>query len=265
MVLFSVLFEIFVVVTVLCLFGAVTLVGPVRLYELQVQLRDRIRAIAPAFAVLIVVLVLNSFVRDASQELSWLIGWNITSLIREFEGEFVVVVQSFETPILTAYFSYVYVFGYVFLLVFPFIAYAALSEQRHLRRLVVAYTLNYAIGVLCYVVFIAYGPRNSLDVESLLYTTYPQFQFLTREVNVSTNVFPSLHTSLSVTVAMLAYDTRSEYPIWFVIATVLAFSVVVSTMYLGIHWLFDVLGGVVLAIVSVVGARRYVTERSIDS
>ena len=260
MALLRVIFDIAVVVVVLCLIGSVTLIGPVRLRELQLELRDRAREVAPSIGILLCVLILNALVRDATQELSWVIGWNITPLIRDIEGGFVILVQSFATPALTTYFSYIYVFGYVFLLVFPFIAYAALSDQDHLKSLLIAYTLNYGLGLICYIIFIAYGPRNSLggQVDSLLYTTYPQFQFLTSTVNVNTNVFPSLHTSLSVTVALLAFYSRREYPIWFWISILLATSVVISTMYLGIHWLVDVIAGILLAVVSVELARRYV-------
>ncbi|MCL9815614.1 phosphatase PAP2 family protein [Natronocalculus amylovorans] len=261
MALLRVIFDIAVVVIVLCLIGSVTLIGPVRLRELQVELRDRAREAAPAVGILLCVLILNALVRDATQELSWLIGWNITPLIRDIEGGFVIFIQSFATPFLTAYFSYIYVFGYVFLLVFPFIAYAALSDQDHLKSLLIAYTLNYGLGLICYIIFIAYGPRNSFDsgeVESLLYTVYPQFQFLTSTVNVNTNVFPSLHTSLSVTAALLAFHSRREYPIWFWLSIILATSVVISTMYLGIHWFLDVIAGTILAVVSVELGRRYV-------
>jgi len=113
--------------------------------------------------------------------------------------------------------------------------------------------LIYGIGVLCYVVFIAYGPRNLMPemVESLLYTSWPQSQLLMTQVNTNTNVFPSLHASLSLTVAALAYRTREVYPRWLFVAIFLAANVVVSTMYLGIHWLLDVVAGGVLALVAV--------------
>jgi membrane-associated phospholipid phosphatase len=75
-------------------------------------------------------------------------------------------------------------------------------------------------------------------------------------VNRNVNVFPSLHTSLSVTVAAMAYRTRDHYPLWAPVAAVLAASVVFSTMYLAIHWATDVVGGVVLAGLAYWGALR---------
>lgn len=262
MTLLGVLFDLFVVVGVLCLVAAVTIVGPQKLRTVRQTYRQRLRELYPDMTILVIILVLNALVRDATQELSWLVGWNITPLIRQIEGEFIVFVQSFAAPPLTWYFSRVYVYGYVFLLVFPFIAYAALENRPELRQLLVAYTLNYGIGLICYIVFIAYGPRNSLGgaVDSLLYIAYPQYQLLTTEVNVNTNVFPSLHTSLSVTAAIFAVRTRDVYPLWTPIAVVLAVSVLISTMYLGIHWLLDVLAGIVLGSGAVYLARRYTED-----
>jgi len=257
--------EVSAVVATLCVVGAVTIVGRTRLVALRTELQSRLRESAPYLAVLIAVLAINSAIRDYAQEISWLIGWNITGAIEAVEGGFVAAIQSVQTELLTAYFSYVYVFGYVFLLIFPLLAYAALDDRTPFKRLVVAYSFNYLLGLLLYIVFIAYGPRNVGVAENLLYITNPEYQFLTSAVNTNTNVFPSLHTSLSTTVAVFAYRTREAYPIWFGLATGLAASIIVSTMYLGIHWGIDVLVGLGLAALCVGLARRVVASELVQS
>ena len=207
----------------------------------------------PYLVMLTIVLGINEVARTVGPELSWFIGWNVTSLIYAIEGDLVGRFQSIASAPLTSYFSFMYLYGYAFLIVFPFVAYFATDDQRPLKKTVIAYVCNYAIGVIAYVLFIAYGPRNFMPetVESLLYATYPQAQLLTREVNVNTNVFPSLHSSLSITVAILAWQTRDIYPRWAVIAPWFALNIVIATMYLGIHWATDVVGGAILAFGSV--------------
>ncbi|WP_458210679.1 phosphatase PAP2 family protein [Haladaptatus sp. NG-SE-30] len=239
-------------------------VGVSGLKRARGHFRERIRALLPHFGLLIVVLAVNNVAREYGPELSWIIGWNITGLIHAVEGDFVGTVQSVATPELTAYFSFMYIYGYVFLLVFPFVAYFALPEERPLKETTIAYALNYGLGLVCYILFISYGPRNLIPdvVAPLLYSTYPQSQILTGEVNANTNVFPSLHTSLSVSVALLAYRTREAYPRWTLVAIPTAASIVVATMYLGIHWGTDVLAGILLGIVSVLGAERLLDRRS---
>ncbi|MWV39302.1 phosphatase PAP2 family protein [Natrialba sp. INN-245] len=264
--LMRVLTQLVAVVALLTLVSLAVFVGRYRLRDTRTEWRSRVRAAAPIAVVLAVVLLGNSVARHLVPELSWMIGWNLTWPIYDLEGQFIIWLQSQATPTLTAYFSFVYIYGYVFLLVFPVLAYFALSNTRPLRELLTAYTLNYTLGLVLYVFVIAYGPRNLMPelVDALLYDTYPQYQHLTRQVNRNTNVFPSLHTSLAATVAFLAYRTRTVYPKWFVVATVLAVSVAVSTMYLGIHWLIDVLAGIALAHASVALAGQFVGRWSLS-
>jgi membrane-associated phospholipid phosphatase len=222
------------------------------------RIRRNLRAVAPTLAVLGGVLAVNSVVRDIGVELSWLIGVNITRYIFLLESELVATIQSIATPALTAYFGFVYVFGYTFLLTFPVLAYLLTESPRPVRVLFTAYILNYGFGLVCYVLFVAYGPRNFMPelVEPLLYTAWPQSQLLVQQVNTNTNVFPSLHTSLSVTVALVAVRFRGIYPRWAPVAVLLAASIVFSTMYLGIHWATDVVAGAAVGWASVVLAAR---------
>ncbi|MCQ4333754.1 phosphatase PAP2 family protein [Natronomonas sp. F2-12] len=266
-------------VVLLLAFTTVIVVGRDRIVETRREYRQRFAAAAPYVGLLGVVLVANKIARDIGPDLSWLVGIRITGWLERIDGlllwpffpddtpQAVVWLQSMATPELTAYFSFVYVYGYVYLLVFPLVAYFALSRPEPLRRTIVAYGTNYLVGVLCYVVFVAYGPRNLLaeQAEGLLFSQYTQYQFVTDAVNHETNVFPSLHTSMAVTAALLAWTTREEYPLWVPVAVALAVSVVVSTMYLGIHWATDAIFGALLAWFSVrVGTRFEETPPTLD-
>ena len=243
-----------------------TLVGRDRLRFAWITLPARGRVAAPYLGGLLLALAANSVARDVGPEVSWVIGWNVTGLIYAVEGAFVARLQAVASPPLTAYFSFVYLAGYVFLLVFPLVAYLALPNPLAYRQTTVAYVVNYAVALVCYVLFIAYGPRNLIPdaVDPLLYSTYPAAQLLASEVNTNTNVFPSLHTALSTTVAIMAYRTRREYRGWFLLAVPLAGSVAISTMYLGIHWATDVVAGLGLGAASVWAAGAYLRYRGVD-
>lgn len=259
MTLRTLLTELLVGVSIMLVGATGAFVGSTRLRLAVLNTKATIRAIRPHLALLAVVLVLNRLARHRSQDISWAIGWNITGLIYRIEGTLVADIQSFATPELTVFFSFIYIYGYVFLTTFPVVAYFAHREVWPFKRLIVAYALNYLIGLIGYTLFISFGPRNLLpnQVDSLLYIAYPSAQLLTSDMNANTNVFPSLHASLSLTVVLLARQTTDTYPVWYPLSVLLAVCIVISTMYLGIHWASDVVAGAVLAIVAVWVANRY--------
>ena len=276
----QVLARVAIIVVVLLVVSTVVFIGRERLVATRAQWRSRLREVAPIGVVLGSVLLFNRVARQGMPVFSWDLNWivnqvawddgvNMTNMFYTIEGDFVLWFQQYATPELTAYFSFIYVYAYAFMLVFPVVAYFALSDTRYLRELLVAYTLNYSIGLLFYALVIAYGPRNlMIDVfepaNTMLYDSNPLYQYLTGEVNRPTNVFPSLHTSLAATVAAFAYRTREFYALWFPIAVVLAVSVAISTMYLAIHWATDVVAGLVLAYVSVAASKRLVGRWSLS-
>lgn len=216
------------------------------------ELRARAIEVGPYVAVLGVVYLFNRWSHAGGQRVSDAVGLHITDALYAVEGEFVAALQAAIPSGLTGYFSFVYLFGFTFLLVFPILAYLAHPARWPLKELFVAYAVNYGVGAVCYVLFVARGPRKVLaTVGAPMFERYPEVMTLTAAVNTSTNVFPSLHASLAVTVALLAWRTRARYRPWAWLATFLAANVLVATMYLGIHWLVDVVAGVALAVASV--------------
>jgi membrane-associated phospholipid phosphatase len=257
MALVDVVMRLTVMVAILLSVAAAVFVGPRRILDAVRNYRWRIAEISPYLTVLLLILALRKLTMNYTSEFSWFLDWNITTVIYSLEGTLVADIQSIRSPLLTDYFVFIYLYGYVFLLLFPFVAYFARNDMRSMKELIVAYAFNYGVGLICYILFIAYGPRNLIPdiVDSLLYVTYPQSQLLTGEVNHNTNVFPSLHASLAATTFLLAWRTRDRYRAWVSVSFVLAVSVSLATMYLGIHWGTDVVAGLVLAAGSI-----YLTE-----
>ncbi|MGM0591392.1 MAG: phosphatase PAP2 family protein [Halobacteriota archaeon] len=260
MILLEVVGQVVLVVGAMLAVSMVGIVGPESLQRGICIWREQLRETLPYLLGLGAVLALNKVARDYGPALSWVLDWNVTSLIYRTEGTTVAWIQSFSSPTLTTVLGFAYIYGYTFLLIFPFVAYFLLDDERFFKRTAIAYGANYVIGVACYTLFVSYGPRNLLPdlVTPLLYTEYPRSKMLTTHVNTNTNVFPSLHTSLSVTVAALAWQSREAYPRWPYVAVPLVTAVVVSTTYLGIHWVVDVVAGVTLGLGSVALATRWV-------
>ena len=234
-------------------------IGPGQVSRAMTNLDGRIREVAPYLGVAVALLGAKQITQGYRLRFSRALDWNITDELYALEGGFVATLQGLTPEATLEFFTVIYMAGFPFLLVAAPVTYllSAGSGQRYLKELLVAYMLNYAIGTVCYTLFISYGPRNYLDsVSGLMYQVYPQTQDLTAAVASNTNVFPSLHTSLSVAVLAVAWRSRGKHPRWTPVAAVVASGVVYSTMYLGIHWLVDVVVGVALGVGSVwVGAR----------
>ena len=212
----------------------------------------RLRAVAPYAAILAAVLAINKGFQESIWALSEAVGYEATGLFYRIEGDLVAGVQAAIPDVLATYFAFVYMFGYGLALVCPLFLYLFAASPRPLKALLVAYTVNYTAAIVAYTLVIAHGPRRAVgDVQGVLQEAFPYFTLLTGQVNQPTNVFPSLHTSMSVTVLLFAVLTREQFPRWAPIAAVLTGSIVLSTIYLGVHWLIDVVAGVGLAVAAV--------------
>ena len=231
------------------------------------QIRDaiknydsRLSDLAPYLVLTGVFFIIRRFTVGPSQRLSEEIGVEITGAIYQIEGLFVEVIQNATPEFLIPVFSGFYMFGFAFLLVAPIVLYALTPAMRPLKELLVAYILNYAAGAVFYTVFVAVGPRIYVTehVDGLMYQFYPSTADLTSVVSENTDVFPSLHTSLSVIVLLFAWQTRHIQPRWLNITAAISTGIILATMILGIHWLVDVIAGIVLAFACVFLARRIV-------
>lgn len=229
---------------------------------LQGDLWQRALELLPYAGVLGLVLLFNAYVRPRIDEISSAFAINFTSEIHDFEGNLVAHLQETVPEPMFLYFSAVYVVGYGALLLYPPIAYVVLDDLVKPAMLFVAYAVNYFVGALCYIVFTVFGPRNLQvgRVRQPLFEEFPEVMYITSAINTNSNAFPSLHTSMAVMVLVFAWYTREEYPRWLAITAVIAPSVVLATMALGIHWFTDVVAGVGLALFSV-GVAQWTVPR----
>lgn len=243
----------------------VALVGPSHFRGVRRHLLGRLRRSAPYIVVLVASAGAASAVRRTTATVSWLVGVNVTPLIHAVEGGAVATVQTVASPPVTAFLAFVYVYGFPFLLVFPVLLYLAVDDPRPLRELALALVFNDLIALVAFATMISYGPRNVIPglVDPILFSTYPEARVLNASATANSNVFPSMHTSLSVTVAYMAWRTRGTVRNWPLVAVPLSSCVVVATMYLGIHWVLDVVAGVILGVGSVWLAARAVEREAL--
>ncbi len=183
---------------------------------------------------------------------------DFTRVIYNLEGDIVGVFQSWTHPLLDYYLVFVYMIGFTFIVYFTPIVFIISKDLKGLKMAVVAYAIIVAIALPFYLFF----PVSDTWWASQNYSWYtgnaiafrlPQiwpsvtdhfFRFTT--IN---NCFPSLHCCLSMTMAGIAWLRR--YKRLAIVATLIALSIPIATLYLGIHWFTDIIAGEILALTAI--------------
>ncbi|MFP4655882.1 MAG: phosphatase PAP2 family protein [Methanohalobium sp.] len=173
---------------------------------------------------------------------------NYTRYLMMIEGDIVSYIQNIANPLLTYISSTVYLFGFPFLLVFTFFILAYTQKTRYLKEFTVAFILIYLIAYPFYVFFPVEVTGYTLEnVEPLLYNLSP---IISQGIRMSDhgldNCFPSLHAALSIMTMLVVSGTEFKRYKTFVVGITAA--ILFTTLYLGIHWIIDLIAGFILAV-----------------
>jgi len=175
---------------------------------------------------------------------------DFTPSIYKFEGDTVAWIQHFfENSFLTSILTFFYVIVFTSLLVASLAIYTYSKNKTLFYALCYAMMINYMVAIPFYFFF----PVNEVwyfhsKVDLLILDVFPSFEQEYRPLSGLNNCFPSLHTSISVTLALIAL--RSSNVFWRRFVVICAGIIIFSIFYLGIHWLTDMAGGVLLGIVA---------------
>lgn len=185
------------------------------------------------------------------------LGYDLTPWIHAIEGDAAAFFQAWDSPVATYFFSIVYILGFTVMMVGTVLVLAHLGREQALRQL----TLGYALNVCAAAPFYLFVPVNEswignpAVIRLKLNDVNPLIMDYYRSGSAPDNCFPSLHTSLAITIAYVAWSTRLRRLEWF--NAVAAAIVIYSTLYLGIHWISDVVAGCALGAAICLVLRRF--------
>lgn len=186
-----------------------------------------------------VVLVVSSIVGMASKQSPYPLR---TDLMYALEGNAVAVLQPDPNLLLTTLFVVVYLLVYPALLLATYIS----LKYRHGRSRALDYVTTYTTLLLVSMPFFYFVPVGVTGyylqgVEPVLYESTGPIQTFMKNVDTLQKAFPSLHAGLAGTAALYAPRGYKRLS-WAITGAILA-----STVYLGIHWLTDLVVGLALA------------------
>ncbi len=182
----------------------------------------------------------------------------LAKYILNLEGSKVSMFQSFTNPLLTYVSSFIYLFGFSFLLIFTFLTLIFTRQIKALQEYAIAVVIIYVIAFPFYLFTPVKVTGYTLPgVVPLLYELSPMISEGLRTVDpFFDNCFPSLHAALSI-LAMLFIMFRTDLRGFKVVAVFITLAIQFTIFYLGIHWITDFIAGSILALFSYYVATRY--------
>ncbi|HEX2066935.1 MAG TPA: phosphatase PAP2 family protein [Candidatus Thermoplasmatota archaeon] len=206
---------------------------------------------------------LNDRVRGVFGDRTWLL-WKL-------EGPAAYhVQQAFEAPWLTAFLNVHYLWVYVFLTYFAVLLWAYRDDRELADLASLTYSIIYLLAVPFYIFFnVQVTSRYIPGMRSLLYNAGPGWHSFFLAHDPLDNAFPSLHIAIPFGLICVAWWTmrRRGYTLrdwehrgflWFLIAKTALFAF--SILYLGIHWITDIPGGILVGLLGATIADEFRTE-----
>jgi len=176
-----------------------------------------------------------------------MVPWDFTYEVSRVGADLLLALQRLEWAPLTHGLTFVYVILWTVFMLLSLIVYVSRNDWEALKRLLTAYMLNYAVALPFYAfVPVKEAWAANMGIRFLIPTVYPRFEVDVRPYSGLDNCFPSLHTSLALTYALVAW--RNGYRRLAIVLTAGAGLVMLSTLYLGVHWVIDMAAGVLLAV-----------------
>jgi membrane-associated phospholipid phosphatase len=186
------------------------------------------------------------------------IGYDFAYNIQYIEGDIVSQFSQYWTPVLVYFFVIMYIAVYPFTLWFSPIYFIVNNQKKAMKTFAYGALFIYIIAIPFYLFIPITNVYTFYNLESAFNNTFPtveNFFYITTTYN---NCLPSLHVAMSILIAQSVHLTKNKKLsnfMYFCMA-----SVIISVIYLAIHWIIDVICGALLAIVIILLLNHYIKD-----
>jgi membrane-associated phospholipid phosphatase len=227
----------------------------INIIELLTKFRNQINYIIIILGVVILHLVEVNYI---DPQITEFIGNDFASNIQSIEGDIVFWFSQHWTPILVYFFVIIYIAVYPFTLWFSPLYFIINNEKKAMKNLSYGLLLIYLISLPFYLFFPITNVYRYYGVSSALENVIPSVENFFYSTTTQNNCLPSLHTAMTILVAWSVYQTRNKKLIYFSFFCMI--SVIISVIYLSIHWIADVISGAVLSVLVILILKKFIIK-----
>ena len=178
-------------------------------------------------------------------------GLDMTPWIYAIEGDLVLHIQKFfEAEWLTVTLTHFYVAGFMFICYVSVFYFAYFDDRWMADRVTLTIVWVYILAVPFYLFFNvrvtgAYIP----EMDTLAYSLNPEISDWFHRIDPFTNCMPSLHIGIpyAVWLCIKRFDHDERWALYRKIVFAYFLLTVFTIIYLGIHWILDIAGGMIVA------------------
>tara|TARA_B100000900_G_scaffold62332_1_gene47812 strand:+ start:1872 stop:3980 length:2109 start_codon:yes stop_codon:yes gene_type:complete len=186
---------------------------------------------------------------------------DMTPYVYAIEGDIVLWIQeAFRTSLLDVILTHFYVMGFM-TVTFASFVYPIYFDDRHMAdRVSLSMFWVYVLAIPFYLFFNVRVTGDYIPLmETVAYDLTPEIHNWFTRIDPFTNGMPSLHIGLpfAIWLTMTRWDEDGRWMKFRRLLVVFIALTAFSIIYLGIHWVMDILGGMIVAVASVA-----ITERT---
>ena len=208
--------------------------------------------------ILIVVIIHLLEVNFVDSYITDLLGLDFTESISLIENGVVFWFSQNWNYFLVVFFVIMYIAVYPFILWFSPLYFLLTDDKKALKTLAYGLFLIYVVALPFYLFFPVTNVFTFYGVESALEWVIPGVNEFFYSTTTFNNCLPSLHVAMTLLIAKSVFITKNKKYTYFVYFC--AISVIISVIYLAIHWIIDVMFGIILAFTVFYLQKRFITE-----
>ena len=212
--------------------------------NLNKNLHENFFSILIIIIVVIIHLIEVNFIDSIITEFT---QFDFTNNIQKIEGDIVFKISQYWTPLLIYFFTIMYIIIYPFTLWFSPLYFLIINNKKSIKTISYGLLLIYSIALPFYLFIPITNVYTYYNLESALNSSIPTIENFFYKTTTHNNCLPSLHVAMTILIARSIQLTNNKKLTYF--AYFCMISVIISVIYLAIHWITDVILGILISLI----------------